>query len=58
MTRRAILLAGLAILGLVFAASGLWFLLRPVPQVELPQGTPVAAEKLDFVMRGRFERPI
>jgi hypothetical protein len=50
------LLAGLAILGLAFVGSGLWFLLRPIPQVELPEGTPVAAEKLDFVMRGRFDR--
>jgi hypothetical protein len=39
--------------------SGLWFLLRPVPQVpqvELPEGTPIVAEKLDFVMRGRLDR--
>jgi hypothetical protein len=56
MTRRIILLAGLAILGLVFIGGGLRFLLRPVPQVELPEGTPIAAEKLDFVMRGRFDR--
>jgi hypothetical protein len=57
MTRRTILLAGLAILGLVLLGSGLWFLTRPqVLQIELPEGTPIAAEKLDFVMRGRFDR--
>ncbi len=56
MTGKLKLYYGLLVLGLVMVGGGLWGLLNSSPKIEIPEGTPVIAMQLDFVMRGLFEK--
>ena len=47
---------GLLVLGLVLVGGGLWLLYNPVPVIEIPEGEPVIAMNLDFVMRGESSK--
>ncbi len=47
---------GLLVLGLVAVGGGSWGLLTSPPKIEIPEGTPVVAMELDFVMRGQFDK--
>ena len=45
------------VLGLALVGIAAWALAQPSPSpVTLPEGTPIMEERLDFVMRGRFDR--
>lgn len=54
MTDKMKLYIGLLVLGLLLSGGGLWFLFNSPPRIEIPEGTPVIAMELDFVMRGEF----
>jgi len=54
MTGKMKLYLGLLALGLLLVGGGLWFLYNPVPVIDIPEGTPVISEKLDYIMRGEF----
>jgi hypothetical protein len=56
MTGKMKLYIGLLVLGLALVGSGLWFLLNPSPVIEIPEGEPIIAMELDFVMRGEFDK--
>lgn len=52
------LYVGLLALGIILMVGGIWFFLNPIyrPVVEIPEGEPIIAMELDFVMRGVFEK--
>jgi len=52
MTGKMKLYIGLLVLGLLLVGGGTWGLLNSPPNIEIPEGTPVIAMELDFVMRG------
>lgn len=54
MTGKMKLYISLLVLGLVLVGSGVWALFNSVPKIDIPEGAPVIAEKLDYVMRGEF----
>lgn len=56
MTGKMKLYIGLLVLGLVLVGGGSWGLLNSPPRIEIPEGAPVIAMQLDFVMRGVFEK--
>ncbi len=56
MTGKLKLYYGLLVLGLVAVGGGSWGLLTSPPKIEIPEGTPVVAMELDFVMRGQFDK--
>ncbi len=47
---------GLLVLGVVMVGGGTWGLLNSPPKIEIPEGTPVIAMELSFVMRGQAEK--
>ena len=53
MTGKMKLYIGLLVLGLAMVGTGLWFLFNPVPVIKIPEGEPVIAMELDFVMGGK-----
>jgi hypothetical protein len=54
MTGKMKLYIGLLVLGLLLVGGGLWFLLNPVPVIDIPEGDPVIAMNVDYIMGGRF----
>lgn len=54
MTGRMKLYIGLLILGMVVIGSGIWFLVKSPPEINIPEEPPVIYEQLDYVMRGEF----
>jgi hypothetical protein len=55
MTGKMKLYLVLLFLGLVVIGGGIWMLLQSPPEIEIPEGSPVIYEQLDYVMRGEFE---
>ena len=52
MTGKMRLYIGLLVLGLVLLGGGLWFLFKPVPVIDIPEGEPVIVMDILFSMRG------
>jgi hypothetical protein len=48
-------LTGLLVLGLLLIGSGVWFLVKSPPRIDIPEGPPVIYEQLDYIMRGEFK---
>jgi len=44
----------LLFLGLLVIGGGVWMLAKSPPEIDIPEGSPVIYERLDYVMRGQF----
>ncbi len=54
MHKRVILIIVLLILGIVLIGSGVWLHAKSPPKIDIPEGSPVIYEKLEYLMRGQF----
>ena len=55
MTSKMKLYIGLLALGVVVVGGGVWMLVKPTPEIDIPEEPPVIYEQLDYIMRGEFK---